>query len=324
MHIVITGAAGFLGSKLARELLNKGMLIGRTGAPEKITQITLLDVVKPAGFSDSRIKVVTGDIADHATIAAALTPDVQGIFHLAAVVSGQAEADFDLGMKVNLDATRQILDCARSLGTRPRLVFTSSVAVFGGDLPAVVPDTMSPVPQSSYGAQKAMCELLVNDFSRKAFIDGRIVRLPTVSVRPGAPNKAASSFASGIIREPLNGQSAVCPVNGDTRMWLMSPRKVVHNLIHAYELDGARFGASRIVSLPGLSVTVRDMVGALESVAGAEVTRRIQWREDEIIKRIVTSWPGDFQAVRGKALGFTADTDFAGIIRAYIEDEHLS
>jgi D-erythronate 2-dehydrogenase len=324
MHIVITGAAGFLGSKLTRELLNKGVLTGRTGAPEKITQITLLDVVKPAGFSDPRIKVVTGDIADRATIAAALAPDVQGIFHLAAVVSGQAEADFDLGLKVNLDATRQILDRARALGTQPRLVFTSSVAVFGGDLPAVVPDALSPVPQSSYGAQKAMCELLVNDFSRKAFIDGRIVRLPTVSVRPGAPNKAASSFASGIIREPLNGQPAVCPVSGDTRMWLMSPRKVVRNLIHAYELDGARFGASRIVSLPGLSVTVRDMVGALESVAGAEVARRVQWLEDETIKRIVTSWPGDFQAVRGKALGFTADTDFAGIIRAYLEDEHLS
>lgn len=324
MHIVVTGAAGFLGSSLIRELLNKGVLAGRAGTPEKITRITLLDVAAPAGFSDPRIKVITGDIADRATIEAALTSDVQGIFHLAAVVSGQAEADFDLGLKVNLDATRQILDCARALGTRPRLVFTSSVAVFGGDLPAVVPDAMSPVPQSSYGAQKAMCELLVNDFSRKAFIDGRVVRLPTVCVRPGAPNKAASSFASGIIREPLNGQSAVCPVSGDTRMWLMSPRKVVRNLIHAYELDGARFGASRIVSLPGLSVTVREMVGALESVAGAEVAQRIQWREDEAIKRIVTSWPGDFQASRGKALGFTADADFAGIVRAYIEDQHLS
>lgn len=324
MHIVVTGAAGFLGSSLTRELLNKGVLAGRAGTPEKITRITLLDVAAPAGFSDPRIKVITGDIADRATIEAALTSDVQGIFHLAAVVSGQAEADFDLGLKVNLDATRQILDCARALGSRPRLVFTSSVAVFGGDLPAVVPDAMSPVPQSSYGAQKAMCELLVNDFSRKAFIDGRVVRLPTVCVRPGAPNKAASSFASGIIREPLNGQSAVCPVNGDTRMWLMSPRKVVRNLIHAYELEGARFGASRIVSLPGLSVTVREMVGALESVAGAKVAQRIQWREDEAIKRIVASWPGDFQASRGKALGFTADTDFAGIVRAYIEDEHLS
>lgn len=324
MHIVVTGAAGFLGSRLTRELLNKGALAGPAGQPEKITRITLLDVVSPAGFPDPRVRVVTGDIADPAIIETALTSDVQGIFHLAAVVSGQAEADFDLGLKVNLDATRRILDCVRALGTRPRLVFTSSVAVFGGDLPAVVPDAMSPVPQSSYGAQKAMCELLVNDFSRKGFIDGRVVRLPTVSVRPGAPNKAASSFASGIIREPLNGQLAVCPVNGDTRMWLMSPRKVVRNLIHAYELDGARFGASRIVSLPGLSVTVREMVGALESVAGAEVARRVQWREDETIKRIVTSWPGDFQASRGKALGFTADADFAGIVRAYIEDEHLS
>ena len=187
--------------------------------------------------------------------------------------------------------------------------------------PETVPDTLSPVPQSSYGAQKAMGELMVNDFSRKGYIDGRILRMPTISVRPGAPNKAASSFASGIIREPLNGQEAVCPVDGDTRMWLMSPRQAIRNLIHGHELDAGRFEASRILSLPGLSVTVREMADALTDVAGGEVAQRIQWREDEAVKRIVNSWPGNFEATRAKALGFTSDTNFSDIIRAYLQDD---
>src|SRR5690606_1922365 len=203
----------------------------------------------------------------------------QSIFHLAAIVSGHAEVDFDLGMKINFDATRQILERARELGTKPRVIFTSSVAVFGGALPESVPDTMSPVPQSSYGAQKAMGELLVNDYSRKGFIDGRILRMPTISVRPGAPNKAASSFASGIIREPLNGQEAVCPVGGETRMWLMSPRQALPHLIDQHELDAGRSGSGRTVCLPGLSVTAREMVDALPSVADGKSVHRIRWRE---------------------------------------------
>jgi len=324
MHILVTGAAGFLGNKLARQLLDKDALIGPDGQPEKITRITLCDVAAPAGPRDPRIQIVTGDISDPATIASALTADVRTIFHLAAIVSGHAEADFDLGMKINFDATRRMLERIRSLGTQPRLVFTSSVAVFGGELPAKVPDTMSPMPQSSYGAQKAMCELMINDFSRKGFVDGRIARLPTISVRPGAPNKAASSFASGIIREPLNGQPAVCPVDGDTRMWLMSPRMAVRNLIHAAELDAARLDGNRTISLPGLCVTVRGMVDALEDVAGPEAAQKIQWRQDETVKRIVNSWPGDFDARRALSLGFTADADFAGIISAYMQDELAS
>ncbi len=321
MHIAITGAAGFLGSKLAKQLLAAGSLIGRSGQPEKISRITMVDIAAPVGFSDPRIEVLVGDISDPAIIAAAITPDTHSVFHLAAIVSGHAEVDFDLGMKINFDATRQILERARALGTRPRIVFTSSVAVFGGALPQTVPDSMSPVPQSSYGAQKAMGELLVNDFSRKGFIDGRILRMPTISVRPGAPNKAASSFASGIIREPLNGQEAICPVGGDTRMWLMSPRQAIRNLIHGHELDAGRFEASRILSLPGLSVTVREMADALASVAGSEVAQRIIWREDEAVKRIVNSWPGNFEATRAKALGFTCDTNFSDIIRAYLQDD---
>jgi nucleoside-diphosphate-sugar epimerase len=320
MHIVITGAAGFLGSRLARQLLDQGTLTDRDGAQRNIERITLLDLAPPLGFNDPRVHTVTGDIADPATIARAIEPDTDGIFHLAAVVSGQAEADFDLGMKVNLDATRHLLERARNSGKRPVLVFTSSVAVFGGDLPPNVPDNMKAAPQSSYGTQKAMCELLINDYSRRGYIDGRVLRMPTISVRPGAPNQATSSFASGIIREPLNGQQAVCPVSGDTRMWLMSPDTAVRNLIHAHGLPESDLAAGRVLNLPGLSVTVSDMVDALEQVAGTDASRHIAWEEDEVISRIVRSWPGNFEATRARTLGFTADNNFAQIVRDYMRD----
>ena len=268
MEVLITGGAGFLGVKLANKLLERGTLAGPDGKQHTLSRIVLLDQVAAQGFTDPRMVSMTGDVADAASVAHALTPSIQTVFHLAAVVSGEAESDFDLGMRINLDATRILLEQARRNGNKPRFVFTSSVAVFGGDLPAKVLDTTPATPQGSYGAQKAMCELMVTDYARKGFVDGRSVRLPTVSVRPGKANKAASSFASGIIREPLNGVTSICPVPPATRMWVLSPRSTVNNLIHAHEVDGAVFGSAGAVNLPGLSITVGEMVAAMGRVAG--------------------------------------------------------
>ncbi len=321
MEVLITGGAGFLGSKLARQLLARGTLAGPSGQPEKISRITLLDQVAAQGFDDARIAVMTGDAADPAVIAKALTPSVQSVFHLAAVVSGEAESDFDLGMRINLDATRILLEQARKNGNRPRVVFTSSVAVFGGDLPPKVLDTTPATPQGSYGAQKAMCELMVSDYSRKGFVDGRSLRLPTVTVRPGKANKAASSFASGIIREPLNGVVSVCPVPPDTKVWALSPRSTVHNLIHAHELERAAFGTAGAVNLPGLTTTVGEMVAAMGRVAGAETMKLVEWKEDPVIMKLVRTWPGDFVTTRAEKMGFVHDANFDDVVKAYIEEE---
>ena len=321
MEVLITGGAGFLGAKLARQLLARGTLAGPSGQPEKISRITLLDQVAAQGFDDARIAVMTGDAADPAVIAKALTPSVQSVFHLAAVVSGEAESDFDLGMRINLDATRILLEQARKNGNRPRVVFTSSVAVFGGDLPPKVLDTTPATPQGSYGAQKAMCELMVSDYSRKGFVDGRSLRLPTVTVRPGKANKAASSFASGIIREPLNGVVSVCPVPPDTKVWALSPRSTVHNLIHAHELERAAFGTAGAVNLPGLTTTVGEMVAAMGRVAGAETMKLVEWKEDPVIMKLVRTWPGDFVTTRAEKMGFVHDANFDDVVKAYIEEE---
>jgi nucleoside-diphosphate-sugar epimerase len=239
------------------------------------------------------------------------------------VVSSQAEADFDLGMQVNLDATRQLLDICRSLSRAPRFVFASSVAVFGGDLPAVVEERTALDPRSSYGTQKALGELLVGDYSRRGFVDGRALRLPTIVVRSGLPNRAASSFASSIIREPLAGGTAVCPVAGSTRLWVMSPRKAIESLILGHDLPATRLADRRSISLPGLAVSVAEMVAALERLAGKAVTDRIRWEYDPLVDRIVSSWPGAFDAARAQRLGFSADPDFESIVRAHIEDEHI-
>lgn len=320
MKVLITGGAGFLGQRLARQLLAQGQLTDSHGQLQTISELVLVDVVAAHDFNDVRVKVVTGDIADGALMRATINTQTTSIFHLAAIVSGQAEADFELGMRINLDASRLLLDICRELGHKPKVVFTSSVAVYGGKLPDVVQDTTALNPQSSYGAQKAIGELLLNDYSRRGFVDGRVLRLPTISVRPGKPNKAASSFASGIIREPLNGEAAVCPVATDLRLWLLSPRGAIASLIAGHELAGEMFGASRTVNLPGLSVSVGEMIAALEDVAGSDVTARISYAPDPAIERIVKSWPGAWDTARAEALGLTADVDFSSIIRAYMDD----
>jgi nucleoside-diphosphate-sugar epimerase len=321
MDVLITGGAGFLGVKLAKKLLERGTLAGPDGKQHTLSRIVLLDQVAAQGFTDPRIVSMTGDVADAASVARALTPSVQTVFHLAAVVSGEAESDFDLGMRINLDATRILLEQARRNGNKPRFVFTSSVAVFGGDLPAKVLDTTPATPQGSYGAQKAMCELMVTDYARKGFVDGRSVRLPTVSVRPGKANKAASSFASGIIREPLNGVTSICPVPPTTCMWVLSPRSTVNNLIHAHEVDGAVFGSAGAVNLPGLSITVGEMVAAMGRVAGDAPVKLIQWEEDAAIMKLVRTWPGDFITTRAESMGFVCDTNYDDVVRAYMDDE---
>jgi len=321
MKVVITGGAGFLGRRLAAKLLERGALTGPDGTARNIDEIVLVDLAPATGFDDARIRPVTSDIADPSVLSRVIDAETRTVFHLAAVVSAQAEADFDLGMRVNVDATRLLLDTCRTVGHRPRVVFTSSVAVYGGTLPVVVRDDTAVNPQSSYGVQKAIGELLVSDYSRKGFIDGRVLRLPTVSVRPGKPNKAASAFASGIIREPLHGEESVCPVAPDTRVWLLSPRRAIECLVQGHEVPAEALERGRAVNLPGVSVSAGEMVTALQQIAGKAVAARVRWEIDPAIERIVGSWPGAWDTARANALGFTGDKDFHSIVRAYIEDD---
>jgi nucleoside-diphosphate-sugar epimerase len=322
MRVLITGSAGFLGQRLARTLLDRGSVTGSNGQVRPIDQLVLLDVAQPfPPPDDPRVVLMSGDVADRALLDTAITPETGSIFHLAAVVSGGAEADFELGMHVNLEATERLLEVCRAAGHRPKVVFTSSVAVFGGDLPDVVDERTILTPQSSYGTQKAIGELLINDYSRRGFVDGRSLRLPTISVRPGRPNLALSSFASGIIREPLNGEIGVCPVPPETSLWLLSPGKVLEGFILAHEIDGARLGRNRSLILPGISVTTGEMVAALERVAGPQVAARVRWEPDENVQRVARTWPGALDDSRARALGFPADESFDDIIRQYIASD---
>lgn len=323
MHIAILGGAGFLGRKLALALLARGYLVNPDGSRKSISKLTLFDKVAPLPplADDLRLEVITGEITNAVDVQSLLDEKPDVIFHLAAVVSGEAEENFELGMKVNLQATQTILEICRLGGFAPRLLFSSSVAVFGGDIPSVIQDDTAPFPQSSYGTQKAICELLINDYSRRGFIDGRVLRLPTIVVRPGKPNRATSSFASSIIREPLQGKEAICPVSKDTKLWIMSPRKAIESFIHAAELPAETFGKHRIVSLPGLTVSVEEMIDTLENIAGRETVRRISWEPNALIQRIVGSWPSAFAPKRALALGFKADDSMTQIIQAFLEDE---
>ena len=321
MRVVVTGGAGFLGSRLAQALLARGTLTDASGQARSVDRVVLADVAAPASDGDPRVQAMQGSLDDPAFVERVVSPETDTVFHLAAVVSGQAEAEFDVGMRVNLDATRALLERCRMCTKPPKFVFASSLAVFGGALPDPVPDDAPVTPQSSYGAQKAIGELLVNDMSRKGFIDGRALRLPTIVVRPGKPNRAASSFASGIIREPLSGVEAVCPVAPATRLWLQSPRAVVANFIVGHEAPAEKLPAFRAINVPGIDVTVAEMVAALRSVAGDSVADRVQWQYDPEIDRIVAMWPARFEARIGRALGMRADSGFQDVVRAYIEQD---
>jgi nucleoside-diphosphate-sugar epimerase len=317
MRIVITGGCGFLGRRLALLLLEQGSAVGA------IDQLVLFDNA-PSALplpEDRRVQVVNGDIASPAAVRAAIAPGADAVFHLAAIVSGQAEADTDLGYRVNLDGTRAVVEACRALGTRPRVVFASSLAVYGGALPPAVGDDTPLTPQTSYGAQKAIGELLVNDYSRKGYIDGRAVRLPTVVVRPGRPNRAASTFASSMIREPLSGQEAVCPVSPDTVMALASPRCVVAALARAHDLPGDALGATRSLQLPGFSVSVGEMAAALRRAGGEAAYARLKWQPDPQIQAIVGGWPRALATPRADALGFARDAGIDEVVAAFIEDD---
>lgn len=319
MNILITGGGGFLGFKLAKALLARGQLGGQS-----IKRITLLDgAFPPAAAQEPRFTVVTGDVSDPKTIASVCTPDTDAVFHLAAVVSGAAEADFDLGLRVNLKGMELLLEQMRTCARPPRLVYTSSVAAFGGDLPAVLDDSTIANPQTSYGAQKVIGEYLVTDYSRKGFIDGRSLRLPTIVVRAGKANAAASSFASAVIREPLNGVAYDCPVAPETGVWLLSPRRVVEAFIHAWELPAEAWGTQRWLNLPGITATVAEMVAAMRKVAGDAAANRVSYKGDARIQAIVKTWPVNFRTPRALAMGFKPDPDIESVIRAYIADENI-
>jgi nucleoside-diphosphate-sugar epimerase len=317
MRIVITGGCGFLGRRLALLLLEQGSALGA------IDELVLFDNA-PSALplpDDRRVRVVTGDIADRDTVRALIAPGTDAVFHLAAIVSGQAEADTDLGYRVNLEGTRAVLDACRALGTAPRVIFASSLAVYGGALPPAVGDDTALTPQSSYGTQKAIGELLINDYSRKGFIDGRALRLPTVVVRPGLPNRAASTFASSMIREPLTGKDAVCPVAPETVMALASPRRVVASLAHALDLSVDALGQNRALQLPGYSVSVGDMAEALRRAGGPAAYARLSWQHDPAIQAIVGSWPAALHAPRAEALGFKPDAGIDEAVQFFIEDD---
>ena len=310
MHVIITGGAGFLGQRLANAIL---------ASPLAFDKLVLVDMVMPANpGNDSRVNCQQLDLSADGAAKALITPETGLVFHLAAVVSSHAEKEFDLGMTVNFDMTRQLLEACRHQKPGIRFVFASSLAVYGGQLPALVDDLTVIMPRSSYGTQKAMAELLVNDYARKNFVDGRVLRLPTICVRPGRPNLAASSFVSSIIREPLNGEPAICPVSPDLTLWLSSPATIIDNILKAATLDGAAFGDWRTVNLPGIGVTVQQMLDSLERLTDRETVNRVQFRPDPAIDAIVSSWPGTIDNTRALGLGFRVDTSFDQFITQYL------
>src|ERR1700722_12964299 len=318
MKVLITGGAGFLGTRLARTLLSRGHLSG-----QPLTQLVLADLAPPATdvASDGRVQARTGALLNQCKSLGGETYDL--VFHLASAVSAECEADLDLGLRSNLDTTRSLLDGLRGRGTR--LVFSSSVAVFGGDddlpMPRVIHDDTLPVPQTSYGIQKFICEQLIADYSRRGLLDGRSARLMTVTVRPGRPNAAASGFLSSIIREPLNGQPAVCPVPPETAVAIGSPQRALEGLITAAETDSEVWGSRTALNLPALTVRVSEMLDALEVVAGKAARQMVRFEEDATIARLVSGWPAVFESARARRLGLSADPDFLSVVRQFQKEQ---
>ena len=314
MKILITGGAGFLGVRLARALLNP--------AHDSVVPSLVLADIAPlndtALKADARVHSVTGDLRD--LLSQRVLDGVHGVIHLAAAVSGECEAEIDVGLRANLDTTRILLDACRGSSRPPRLVFSSSLAVFGGDMPDVIADNTLPMPQNSYGTQKFICEQLIADYTRRGYVDGRSVRLPTVTVRPGRPNKAASGFMSGMIREPLAGVDAVCPVDPFTGVWITSPRYAGAGLIAAYSTPQERWGSRIAVNLPGLSVRVSEMRDALRRKAGDAVAARVRVAVDDTISRIVGGWPWRFDTARARALGLAGPANMDEIVAEYVAD----
>ncbi|EPX76174.1 D-erythronate dehydrogenase [Salipiger mucosus] len=317
MNVTIIGGGGFIGQKVARKLAEQGSLRG-----QPIDSLTLADIAAPAPVDGPfPVETTACDITDRASVDALISADTDVIFHFAAVVSSHAEAEFETGMKVNLDGTLNVLERCRALGTCPVVVFTSSLAIFGGEVPDPITDHTIPNPQTSYGMQKAVGELLLNDYSRRGFVDGRGFRLPTISVRPGKPNRAASSFMSSIIREPLNGQEAICPVDESQEHFYLSPRRCVENLIKGAELDAAALGQQRCMTLPGQRLSIRQMIDALTAVAGPEPAKLIKWEDQPEIATIVRGWRYDYRFDKALALGLVADNGFEENVRFYMEDD---
>lgn len=312
MKVVITGGQGFLGQRLAKTLLTQNNV--------QIDDLILIDVVKPiAPNNDPRVRCYEMDLREPTGLDELITKETDAIFHLAAIVSSHAEQDPDLGYEINFLATRNLLEICRQNNPKVRFIFSSSLAVFGGELPETILDSTAFTPQSTYGTQKAMCELLINDYTRKGFVDGIVVRLPTICIRPGKPNKAASSFVSSIMREPLHGETAICPVSEELRLWLSSPNTVVDNFIHALTLPSLPQRSWHTINLPGFSVTVKQMLSDLSKVKGEEILAHIKFEFDESINNIVASWPARIDNTQALALGFNVDSNFQSVIQQFIE-----
>ena len=323
MKVVVTGGTGFVGRRVVEKLLKLDSLTDTNGNRKKIAELVVFDVAAPPQpfADDKRLSVVTGDISDSNTMKNLIDKNTGCIFDFAGVVSGQAEADFDLGMKINVDGTRAVLNACRALGTRPKLIFSSSIAVYGGDLPSIVTDDTLPLPQTSYGMEKICCEYLINDCTRRGFVDGRSIRLSTIAIRPGRPNQGIGQWTSSLFREPLSGMEVVCPVRPNTRVTMMSIRRLVDVILQVANIPAENLDLHHELLLPALSVTVAEMVEALCRVGGQEIKNLIHWQPDAFIQKIYDQWPQRIESERSKRLDIHADKNIDEIIQGFIEDD---